>query len=137
MALGIIAIVALSILGVFTKLMVSATKNTDLTTADALALTIMENAVTQGPPNWGVGGDFSITGGTASMYSGSSESTTKFVYQLKREEVTAHTSSMGKMFKLTVIVTWWEDEANEAASRAEYGRVGTELTRLVYVRGAP
>ena len=41
------------------------------------------------------------------------------------------------MFKLTVIVTWWEDEANEAASRAEYGRVGTELTRLVYVRGAP
>ena len=50
LALGIIAIVALSILGVFTKLMVSATKNTDLTTADALALTIMENAVTQCTP---------------------------------------------------------------------------------------
>ena len=138
LTLGLMAVLLLVVVGVFTKLMMSSVKSTDLTTASTLAQTILEHAVRQGPPEWGIGGDFSTTGGRAEFYTHDTNISTKFVYQVKVDRATTPPeSSMGTLYNIKVIVNWWGEEADRTSARPDLGRLSTELTRMVYVEGTP
>ena len=131
---------SLVVIGVFTKLLLASTKGSDLTTANLLARSILDRAVRYGPPRsagvdgWGVGGDYTTSGGRASMYTHDTKVKTKFVYQVIPTRLTPDKNVVGTLYDVRVIVTWWEDEASAQAARQEFGRLSTEVSRTVYVR---
>lgn len=134
-ALGVLTALSLVVVAIFTRLLVSSTKNSDQTTANLLARSILDRAVRQGPPDWGTGGDFSTAGGTATLSTNDTTSKTGFVYQVTPVRLTTPDSfGFGELYEVTVIVSWWTDSADKNASREGYGRTSVEVTRTVYIR---
>lgn len=129
------AMVSLVIIAIFTKLLISSTKNTDLITANLLARGIMDKAVRQGPPKWGKDDTYSISGGSASLATNGDQSDTKFVYEIETRKVTSNPDSVGQLFWVKVTVSWWADKVGNKNSRQDYGRLSTEIVRTVYLRG--
>jgi prepilin-type N-terminal cleavage/methylation domain-containing protein len=132
-ALGVMAVVSLTVIGLFSKLLISTQKSSQVVTADLLCKAILEEAVREGPPNWGVGGDFSVNGGKATLYT-SEEKKTGYNYQVQPNRV--HTDDkMGELWEVTVNVSWWGDRVDTTRTRQGMGRLSRELTRIVYIRG--
>lgn len=133
-AFGLMSVLSLSVIGVFSKLLTASAKSSDQTAGRLLAKGVLDRALREGPPNWGVGGNFSSFGGEAALYAHDSLSGTSFVYQVLPNEVVTTTNSMGRLYEVTVTVTWWRDRADAGATREGVGRLSTELTRTVYFR---
>lgn len=129
------SVVSLAIIAVFTKLLISSTKNTDLVTANLLARGIMDKAVRQGPPKWGAEGTYSISGGSASLATNGENHDTKFVYEIETKKITKDPDSPGNLFWIKVTVSWWSDKVGSKTSRQEYGKLSTRIVRSVYLRG--
>jgi hypothetical protein len=138
MALGVMTALSLVIVAVFTKLLISSTKNTDLTTANLLARSILDQTVRKGPgqnPNEPDFHKFTTPGEKVSLSTNNKNSKTKFVYEVRSQRITNEAdSTLGNLYNVEVIVSWWSDEADESNSRADYGKLSTQISRTVYVK---
>lgn len=133
LAFGLMSILAVVVIGVFTKLMVSTTKSSDLTAAQLLARSVLDRAVRAGPPDWGV--DFTGVG-TVELYTHDKTTLTDYVYSVVPVRVTpaGGTDTMGELFELRVTVSWWTDTPDADAGRQGVGKLSTELSRTVFIR---
>ncbi len=133
LAFGLMAVLAVVVIGVFTKLMVSTTKSTDLTAAQLLARSVLDRAVRAGPPDWGV--DFTSVG-TVGLYTHDKTVMTDFVYQVVPLRLTpaGSSDSMGELYEIGVTVSWWTETPDANAGHAGVGKVSTQISRTVFIR---
>lgn len=131
-AFGLMAVLAVVVIGVFSKLLVSSAKSTDLTAGQLLAKSVLDRAARQGPDQWGVGGSTTNFGGGAQLYAHDKTTGTRFVYEVL--PVRLNTDIMGNLYEVTVTVTWWRDQVDPEAGRQQVGRLSTQLSRTVYVK---
>lgn len=59
-ALGVLAFVALTVIGVFLALLKTSSKNREQAMAELLSTSLLERATASGPPEWGVGGQIGV-----------------------------------------------------------------------------
>ncbi len=131
-ALGLMAGLLLVIIALFTKLLVNSTKNTDLTAANLLARSILDQSVRRGPSN---SGQFTTPDDSLELSTNNRDSKTKFSYEIQSQRITnTHDSSLGRLYQVTATVSWWADEVSQEHSRQGYGRLSTSISRTVYVK---
>lgn len=137
LALGILATVSLVIIGLFTRLLASSTKNTDLTAANLLARGVLDKAIRSGKPNWGTSKKLADAGGSVTdmIKLDGNDSTTEFEYQLEVTRETSNPAAIGQLYRLDVTVSWWSEKGSSKTGRHGYGKLSTQLSRTVYVRG--
>lgn len=132
MALGLLTVISLAIIGVFTKLLSASTKNTDRTAAHLLAQSTLEKASRQGPPDWGfgVGGSTGEASITDKLSTNNDRTQTEFTTTIKVDKVTNADPKvyLGNLYDVTVTVSWW------GKKRRGLGRLSTETSRTVYIR---
>ena len=136
MATGLLGVLGVIVIGIFSRLLFSSAKSGDQMAARLLARGVLERALREGPPNWGVKGNLSNAGGKGNLYTHDNMSQTDFVYQVTPHRITTPqtTAAMGDLWEVRVVVSWWRATADPNASREGMGRVSTELSRSVYYR---
>jgi hypothetical protein len=136
MALGVMTALSLVVVAVFTRLLISSTKNTDLTTANLLASSLLDETVRRGPT--GSIGDpqrFKVPGESVELVTNHEKSKTKFVYAVRSQRITTDgDSTLGNLYNVEVTVSWWADSADVSGSRGDYGKLNTTLSRTVYIK---
>ena len=128
LAIGFLAVIAISMAGVFTHLLNSSAKGNDLTAGRLLAQKVLDRAARSGPPSWGF---TSITNVAQDITTHDSRTQTTFVYNLIPSSLKQDTGLPGtirELYFLEVTVTWWNDE-----TRAEFGELRTTLGQSVLV----
>ena len=126
LALGLLAAVALVIIGVFLALFQATTKNKDQGSAELLMESILEKATATGPPTWGV----PATG--TKLSAPQSGDLTDFSYQVDTRDLST-AGSPGELWQVTVTVAWWtEDDRPLKESRTGYGNTHISGTRSVF-----
>ena len=132
MALGLLTVISLAIIGVFTRLLSASTKNTDQTAAHLLAQSALEKASRQGPPDWGFGISGSTGTGAVStkLNTNNDQSKTEFTTTVKVEKVTNADPKvyLGNLYDVKVSVSWW------GKKRQGLGKLSMETSRTVYIR---
>ena len=129
-ALGLVATVALAIIGVFSTLITASGKSSDQAAAELLAQATLEKAVRSGPPSWGgVTVDRTLQTGDAS-------SGTVYYSQI-RTQLLPEAHPLGDLYQVSVLVSWGRSIAKEEAPGR--GKLWVERARLVYIDrgGAP
>lgn len=127
-ALGLVAVVSLSVVGLFSRLAVSSQVSAEQAAADLLASTLIERAASEGPPEWGVGEAQVFQENPASLETGNAQGSEAMVFQVIPEEL--ERQPLGVLYRLRVRVSWQEDSGPQNAER---GRGLVERSRLVYV----
>ena len=122
--LMLFAVAGLALIGVFTKLLVKASVDSDTLAAELLAHTILERAKAEGPPNWGV---LSLAPASHSQEIHSADRTqpTTFLYRLEVNSIESH--SLGEVYNLNVNVEW-----GSAGKSVGKGRQILERNSLFY-----
>lgn len=135
-ALGLLALAALAIIGVFTVLIQASAKNREQAQAELLAQNLLERACAEGEPAWGVRGR---KGERQELQL--SEDGTRYFYQvdpvsLSEAEQGPEDDRDGRSWAVTVTVGWWLDSAAEEldASREGFGQQFVKAYRIVYFR---
>ena len=127
-ALGLVSVVALAIIGVFSKLMTSSSKGADQAAAELLAQAVLDKATRSGPPGWG-GLEASVDLETADA-----SSDTKFIYRVNPDEIPGSEHALGSLYRVEVTVSWGQTIAPE--SQLDRGKLWVTRSRLTYVEGA-
>lgn len=124
LAMALLALLILSMVGLFTTLLASSTKSSNLTAGTLVAQRVLQRAVDGGPPFEGDGEH------RLAMHEG--QAATRFVYSITSEQLYAPPGPLGaEASLLTVQVYWWVGDPGEA--RRGSGRLSTELQRVVHV----
>lgn len=132
LAMGILAFIALLVVGVFLALLQSSAKNREQAMAELLTESILERAAAVGPPEWGVERKVG-TRLEAELESDGS----KFFYQVDPVKVdTRPESAAGDTWKVTVTVGWWlaKDAPRMESSRVGFGNQYVKGVRTIYWR---
>lgn len=148
-ALGILAFVALTLVGLFSQLILTSSKNRDQIMAELIANELVERAIVEGPVSatnpaggWGVGGNtgvvhpYNITEPSTFFYRvdvaqlDTSESDTGPVPGV---EPTGDILALGHHWVVTVQVGWNpDDSSNLQGSRVSQGKQWVEVQKNVY-----
>ena len=130
LALGLLTTIALAVIGVFSKLLTAGVKHADQSVGRALAEKVLDRALQEGPPSWGLG-----PGATRlNLYSHDSYSGTSFTYSVTPTRLTAPKASlpMGSVYRVEVEVYWWNGAQDNTGSRREVGKLWTRIEQLRY-----
>ena len=129
---GILAFVALTVVGVFLALLRTSAKNREQASAELLTESLLERASVSGPPNWGVdrqiGTRLPVDQATGGV---------KFFYQVDPLRIpTGLSPEPGQTWQVTVTVGWWLEQESSAveASRVGFGNQFVRGVRTVYWR---
>lgn len=136
LAMGILAFIALTVVGVFLALLQSSAKNREQAMAELLTESLLEKAAAVGPPDWGVRGQIGIQKKAEDEWEFPSDGPT-FFYQLDPVKVdTRPDSAAGETWKITATVGWWlaEDAPRIETSRVGFGNQYVKGVRTVYWR---
>lgn len=139
-ALGLISVVTLTVIGVFSFLSITSQTRSEKAAADLLADSLMEAAVVEGPDSWGVGAanvgreiEFdSAVASNVELETGDAKAAESMLYQVIVDELEA--SDLGVLFRVRVRVSWIEPPGQ---SNVERGKGFVERTRTVYVEDWP
>lgn len=124
-ALGLISLVALAVIGVFSRLMGSTSKSADQAAADLLAQAVLDRAARTGPPEWG-GLQSGVTLRTAD-----SSSDTEFLYRVDTRLLPGSDHPLGSLYSVTVLVSW--SGSLDKQDELGRGKLWLERSRLTYV----
>lgn len=131
-AFGVLAFVALVVIGVFLALLRTSAKNREQAMAELLAESVLERSTAEGPDGWGVAGQTGQRLEATLQQDGS-----RFFYQVDPVLVPPDVpvDEDGQCWKVTVTVAWWVsgDEPLET-SREGFGNRFVKGTRTVYRR---
>ncbi len=131
-AIGLLAAIGLTLIGLFSQLLSSSAKNSDLTAGRLFAQRVLDRAVRSGPPDWGVGSG--LYAGGAAITTQDQATQTTFVYSLtpallKRD--TGITGTSRELYFVEVEVAWWQ--TGGSPNREGIGRLFTTTGQSVYV----
>ncbi len=127
LALGLLAVVGLIVVGVFTKSMGAQSKSSHATVGRLLAESIAEKAVLIGPPNWGMADiDIPETETVRLQNSDSEETYTYDIDEFVVRGATA-TNSLGVLYLIEITVSWWGED-----DRVGMGKNFVKTARVVY-----
>lgn len=130
LAIGLVAIMSLVIIAVFSKLLTSSAKTADLSSGQSLAQKVLDRAIREGPPDWGTGGALV---GVESIYAHDTSKRLDYGYTVTPILLPASSASaMGPVYQVLVRVEWWPDAADASGSRQGSGKLFCELGQLVY-----
>lgn len=128
-ALGLLAVIATVVVGLFLRLTVSSTKSEDQTVALEIANRLLDEYAEADPSTWNVSANQDLETHDPS-------SKTTFYYRLRNRKISDDSNPMGYLFRLDVDVSWWPaDPANPHAStmHRRYGKTTLHLSRVVFV----
>lgn len=131
-SLGILALVALVIVGVFLALIKSSAKNREQVMAELLSQSVLDRAASEGPAGWGVGQRIGERLEAKLENDGS-----RFFYQVDPVRIKAATPppSVGQSWEVTVTVGWWTaDSKSLEQTRVGFGNQYVKAVRSVYHR---
>jgi hypothetical protein len=131
-ALGILAAVALVLIGVFLALIRTSAKNREQAMAELLTESLLEKATAAGPPDWGVGAQIGTRLEAVLQQDGS-----RFFYQVDPLSILPEPSDPdGHSWQVTVTVGWWTRNPAGSLERARegFGNQYVKGVRSVYVR---
>lgn len=142
LAMGILAFLALLVVGVFLALLKSSAKNREQAMAELLTEKFLEKAAAEGPPDWGVGKE---KVGTRleeeplelDRTAGKELDRTRFFYQVDSELLeTEPKTTAGATWRITVTVGWWlaKDAPKMESSRVGFGNQYVRGVRTIYWR---
>jgi hypothetical protein len=127
-AIGLIAVVSLTVVGVFSFLSITSQTRSEQAAADLLADTLMESAVAKGPPDWGLSPGQLFTENPVELESGDSKAKEHMVFQVIPQEL--EDAELGKLFRVRVRVSWQEPPGPDNVER---GKGYIERMRTVYI----
>jgi type II secretory pathway pseudopilin PulG len=130
-AIGILSVVLVAVITLFTQLVSSTTKNNLLNLGTLYADRILEQSV----KNARVGGPAfaPVTTGEESIVSHGDEAATRFAYRVEATRLSD--PDPGEKWFLKIQVQWWHDNPDDPAqARAGYGKLSTTQGRLVYIK---
>ena len=127
LALGLVVIMALAIVGIFSRLMSRSAYSADQAAAQLLAQALLDKAIRMGPPDWGG------STGARELASGDQSATTLYNWKVEGRELPDSVHDLGRLYRVTVTVDW-SDAASGA--RQNNGRMLVERSRLAYVEQA-
>lgn len=147
MAIGLLGIAIVFVLGVFTRLLSSATKSSSQTVGLLLAQRRLDQAMRAGPPGWGATpplstvDDLPLYEDTQSLatavYQHDDQNKVDYWQHFKAERL--QRKPMGDLWRLTADVVWWPADGaaptikNVNNSRPGQGRLSLTLERVYYV----
>ncbi len=144
-AIGLLGVVIVFVLAVFTKLMASSSKSSSQTVGLLLAQRRMDQAMRAGPPGWGTDPPLSTTEDLplyeenqsqgVHVYQHDDMNQIEYWQHFKAERI--QRKAMGDLWRLTVDVVWWpSDVAAPIKStdnvRQGQGRLSLTLSRAYY-----
>ena len=131
LSLGLLAVLIISLIGLFTRLLHGSTKSTNLTAGQLFAAQKLEQLITTGSYATDLNGQ-------AGAYVTDVSSKTNFYYQVSRSNISQSTAKTETTylggFYVTVRVWWNVNSPNQA--RAGEGLQTTQASRMVYPRVA-
>ena len=131
-AFGILAFVALVVIGVFLALLRTSAKNREQAMAELLVESLLERSTAQGPDRWGVQGQTGQRLEAVLQQDGS-----RFFYQVDPVLVPPDVAvdEDGQCWKVTVTVGWWiSGQDSLKTSREGFGNHWVQGVRTVYRR---
>ncbi len=131
MSLGILALAALVIVGVFLALIKSSAKNREQVMAELLSQSVLDRAASEGPSGWGVKRQIGERLEAELENDGS-----RFFYQVDPVRIEAATADpAGQSWEVTVTVGWWTTGSRGLEqSRVGFGNQYVKAVRSVYHR---
>lgn len=129
-AIGLIAVVTLTVVGVFSFLAITSQTRSEHAAAELLADTLMETAVTTGPPGWGVG-EANVLAEVpipVSLETGDSQGAESMTSQVIPEPI--EVSNLGTLFRVRVRIAWHEPPG---PGNVERGKGFIERVRTIYI----
>jgi hypothetical protein len=128
LSLGLLAVVGLTVIGVFSYLAVNSQGSSDRAAAELLSDSVLERAVKAGPDpdavdglQWGVGRDKVFQ----ELSTADNGSATRFTYQVSPELI--RSAPLGSVYLVTVEVAWAEEGG------VERGKGHLKKSRTVYI----
>lgn len=124
LALGLLATILISVVGLFMSLLSSSTKTSNLTVGQYFAQQKLEEAV--------LTGYLTDSGSDNEIYSMDATRKTHFAYRVQSTAISGYHNDQGYRggYYVQVSVYWWNGELNEA--RAGQGLLYTSLGRFCY-----
>lgn len=122
---GLVSVVSLAIIGVFSGLMLGSSKNSTQAAAELLARTVLDSAARSDPETWPSLSSFQ----KKELIGDRGSKTTELFCRLESELIDQH--QMGDLHRLQVSVTW--DSSDPEGHRLGRGKNWIELGRIVYV----
>lgn len=125
-AIGLLAIIAVVVIGLFVRITASSSKSVDQTVALEIANRVLDQYANSSPSEW------DSASSQQDLQTRDPASKTTFHYHLESRPLTNGTSKMGDMYRLDVNVYWWTNKESED-QRRDYGRLRVRLSRCVFV----
>jgi hypothetical protein len=139
-ALGLMSLVSLTVVGLFSYLAVASQTRSERAAAELLADTLMESAACEGPPGWGVSQANLFIEVPVLLETGDARAKEQMVYQVipvaldpDPDEPPPDPLPLGTLYKLTVRVSWVEPPG---PNNVERGQGFIERARTVYVENS-
>jgi len=127
-AIGLLAIIAVVVVGLFVRLNVSSTKSVDQNVALELAHRVLDDYAEADPSSWDVESN-------KELETHDPASKTTFYYRLRHRLISDPTDPMGDLYRLDVDVSWWPGDVTKPydAKRRDYGKLNLHLSRTVFI----
>ncbi|MBT9587081.1 type II secretion system protein [bacterium] len=129
-AIGLLAIIAVVVIGLFLRITVSSTKSVDQSAALELAHRVLDEYADADPSTWNaVQADEDLQTHDPALK-------TTFYYRLRNRRINGSGDVMGDLYRLDVDVSWWPADPTLAVStarRRDYGKLSLHLSRTVFV----
>lgn len=127
LSMGLLALIATVVIGLFVRFTVSSTKSTDQTAALELANQVLDEFADASPSYWN-------QTGTKEFQTHDDVTRTTFSYRLDYRLLSPPTAQMGDLYRLDVQVSWWPDSSGTLQNqRRDYGKLHLNLSRTVFV----
>lgn len=129
LAIGVLGIVALTVIGLFVKLLGSQSKSSHGTVGRFIANAVGERAALSGPPNWGMV-DINVPQ-TETTRLHNQDALVTYTTTITATPLRSAPASnpMGELWFLEIEISWWNDEA----ARVDFGKTHVKTSRVVYI----
>ena len=130
MAIGLLAVIAVVIIGLFLRLTVSSSKSVDQSAALEIAHQVLDEYSDADPSTW------SSVQSEKSLQTHDPKQKTTFYYRLRHRRVTDVNDPRGDLYRLDVDGSWWPDSPgapHSSSNRRDYGKLTLHLSRAVFV----
>ncbi len=131
-ALGLVVVMALAIVGIFSRLISRSAISADQAAGQLLAQSVLDKAIRIGPPDWGG------LSGSQQLASADQSSKTVFNWTVVARELPRSaldpppsSSDLGVLYRVRVTVDW--SNTSSPGTRQNLGRMMVERSRLSYV----
>lgn len=130
-AIGLLAISAVIVIGVFSKILSSGGKTAHQAVGRRLAERVLNRAVREGPPGWGT--DATMQG--SSRLQTQQTTSTEFVYRVSVSpaKTTSGPSALGDLLNVRVDVSWWVGADDGNGARRDQGQLSVSAEQLYYL----